>query len=230
MVQTKSENEKITQNVRHTSGSLNLGNDNKHSKSSSKEDIIAKKNDYPGKRGTLTHLLRQEMSTAKLLYRAKKTSGEKGVTPREALDMHRRVLDGKLFLQHLTQIIESSANAKKVILGPFSNQSIALGNDALTRSLFSIVLKDSNGSETIEVSSRGKTPEASRLLSQLIYRAHAQMIEQESAETPLLPVLAELASSLKRKEKDIEELRRQIQQRQWKKSPYEQSEINAKRN
>jgi hypothetical protein len=214
MVQTKSENEKITQNVRHTSGSLNLGNDNKHSKTSSKEDIIAKKNDYPGKRGTLTHLLRQEMSTAKLLYRAKKTSGEKGVTPREALDMHRRVLDGKLFLQHLTQIIESSANAKKVILGPFSNQSIALGNDALTRSLFSIVLKDSNGSETIEVSSRGKTPEASRLLSQLIYRAHAQMIEQESAETPLLPVLAELASSLKRKEKDIEELRRQIQQRQ----------------
>ena len=214
MVQTKSENEKITQNVRQTSGSLNLGNDNKHSKSSSKEDIIAKKNFFPDKRRTLTHLLRQEMSTAKLLYRAKKTSGEKGVTPREALDMHRRVLDGKLFLQHLTQMIESSAKAKKVILGPFSNQSIALKNDALARSLFSIAQKDSNGTEVIEISSRGKTIEAASLLSQLIYRAHIQMIEQESAETPLLPVLAELASSLKRKEKDIEELRRQIQQRQ----------------
>ena len=214
MVQTKSENEKITQNVRHTSGSLNLGNDNKHSKSSSKEDVIAKKNVYPDKRRTLTHLLRQEMSTAKLLYRAKKTSGEKGITPREALDMHRRVLDGKLFLQHLTQMIESSAKAKKVILGPFSNQSIALKNDALARSLFSIAQKDSNGTEVIEISSRGKTIEAASLLSQLIYRAHVQMLEQEAAQAPLLPALAELAISLQRKKEDVEDLRRQIQQRQ----------------
>ena len=169
MVQTKSENEKITQNVRHTSGSLNLGNDNKHSKSSSKEDVIAKKNFHPDKRRTLTDLLRQEMSTATLLYRAKKTSGKKGVTPQEALDMHRRVLDGKLFLQHLTQMIEDSAKAKKVILGPFSNQSIALKNDALARSLFSIAQKDYNGTEVIEISSRGKTIEAASLLSQLFY-------------------------------------------------------------
>ena len=162
----------------------------------------------------MTLLLRQEMSTAKLLYRAKKKSGHKGVTPREALDMHRRVLDGKLFLQHLTQMIESSANAKKVILGPFSNQPIALGNDALIRSLFTITQKDSNGSEIMEVSSRGKTPEAARLLSQLIYRAHDQILEKESALAPLLPVVAELAFSIQRKEEEIEELRRQIQQRQ----------------
>ena len=214
MVQTKSENEKITQNVRHTSGSLNLGNDNKHSKSSSKEDVIAKKNFHPDKRRTLTHLLRQEMSTATLLYRAKKTSGKKGVTPQEALDMHRRVLDGKLFLQHLTQMIESGANAKKVILGPFSNQSIALKNDALTRSLFSIAQKDYNGTEVIEISSRGKTIEAASLLSQLFYLAHIQMLEQETAQAPLLPALAELAISLQRKKEDVEDLRRQIQQRQ----------------
>ena len=214
MVQTKSENEKITQNVRHTSGSLNLGNDNKHSKSSSKEDVIAKKNFHPDKRRTLTHLLRQEMSTATLLYRAKKTSGEKGVTPQEALDMHRRVLDGKLFLQHLTQMIEDSAKAKKVILGPFSNQSIALKNDALARSLFSIAQKDSNGTEVIEISSRGKTIEAASLLSQLFYLAHIQMLEQETAQAPLLPALAELGISLQRKKEDVEDLRRQIQQRQ----------------
>ena len=128
--------------------------------------------------------------------------------------MHRRVLDGKPFLQHLTQMIESAANAKKVILGPFSNQSIALENDTLTRSLFSIAQKDSNGSETIEVSSHGKTPEAARLLSQLVSRAHVQMLERESAQTPLLPAVAELAFSLQRKEEEIEELRRQIQQRQ----------------
>jgi signal recognition particle subunit SEC65 len=111
-------------------------------------------------------------------------------------------------------MIESSANAKKIILGPFSNQSFALGNDALTRSLFSIAQKDSNGSEIIEISSRGKTPEAARLLSQLIYRAQAQMLEKESEQAPLLPVVAELTFSLQRKEKEIEELRRQIQQRQ----------------
>jgi len=214
IVQTKSENDKITQRVRQTSGSLNFSNDDNRSNSSSREDIVTKKYIYPDKRRPLTLLLRQEMSTAKLLYRAKKTSGKKSVTPREALDMHRRVLDGKLFLQHLTQMIESSANAKKVILGPFSNQSIALGNDALTRSLFSIAQKDSNGSEIIEISSRGKTPEAARLLSQLIYRAQAQMLEKESAQAPLLPVVAELTFSLQRKEKEIEELRRQIQQRQ----------------
>jgi hypothetical protein len=214
MVQTKSENEKITQSLRQTSGSLNFSNDDNRSNSSSGEDIVTQKKNYPDKKRPLTLLLRQEMSTAKLLYRAKKTSGKKGVTPQEALDMHRRVLDGKLFLQHLTQMIESSANAKKVILGPFSNQPIALGNDALTRSLFSIAQKDSNGSEIIEISSRGKTPEAARLLSQLIERAHAQMLEKESAQAPLLPVVAQLALSLQRKEKEIEELRRQIQQRQ----------------
>ena len=159
-------------------------------------------------------MLRREISTAKLLYRAKQPSRNKGVTPREALDMHRRVLDGKLFLQHLTQMIESSANAKKAILEPFSNQSITLGNDALIRSLFSIIQKDSNGSEIMEVSSRGKTPEAARLLSQLIYRAHDQMLKKESVQAPLLPAVAELAFSLQRKEEEIEELRRQIQQRQ----------------
>ncbi len=214
MVQTKSKNEKTTQSVRRTGSSLKLGNDNKESKSSSKEGKMAKRNFQPDKTRSLTPLLRREMSTAKLLYRAKKTLGKKGVTPREALDMHRRVLDGKPFLQHLTQMIESAANAKKVILGPFSNQSIALENDTLTRSLFSIAQKDSNGSETIEVSSHGKTPEAARLLSQLVSRAHVQMLERESAQTPLLPAVAELAFSLQRKEEEIEELRRQIQQRQ----------------
>jgi hypothetical protein len=211
MVQTKSENEKITQSVHHTSSSLNFGNENNRSSPSYRKGIATKRKGGPDER---LPLLRQEISTAKLLYRAKQPSGNKGVTPREALDMHRRVLDGKLFLQHLTQMIESSANAKKAILKPFSNQSITLGNDALIRSLFSITQKDSNGSEIMEVSSRGKTPEAARLLSQLIYRAHDQILEKESAQTPLLPIVAELAYSLQRKEEDIEELRRQIQQRQ----------------
>ena len=208
MVQTKSENEKIAQSLHQTSRPQNFGNENNRSSPSYRKDIVTEK------RRPVTLLLRQEISTAKLLYRAKKKSGKVSVTPREALDMHRRILDGKLFLQYLTQMIESSANAKKIILEPFSNQSITLGNDALIRSLFSIIQKDSNGSEIMEVSSRGKTPEAARLLSQLIYRAHDQILEKESALAPLLPVVAELAFSIQRKEEEIEELRRQIQQRQ----------------
>ena len=214
MVQTKSESEKITQNVHQTSSSLNFGNENNRSSPSDRKGIATKRKGGPDKRLPSSPLLRQEMSTTKLLYRAKQPSGNKGITSREALDMHRRVLNGKLFLKHLTQMIESSPSSTKLILEPFSNPSITLGNDALIRSLFSITQKDSNGSETMKVSSHGKTPEAARLLSQLIYRAHAQMLEKESAQTPLLPIVAELAYSLQRKEEDIEELRRQIQQRQ----------------
>jgi hypothetical protein len=214
MVQTKSESEKITQNVHQTSSSLNFGNENNRSSPSYRKGIATKRKGEPDKRLPSSPLLRQEMSTTKLLYRAKQPSGNKGITSREALDMHRRVLNGKLFLKHLTQMIESSPNSTKLILEPFSNPSITLGNDALIRSLFSITQKDSNGSETMEVSSHGKTPEAARLLSQLIYRAHDQILDKESAQTPLLPIVAELAYSLQRKEEDIEELRRQIQQRQ----------------
>ena len=214
MVQTKSENEKITQSVRQTSGSLNISNAENRSNLSSGEDIVTKKNIYPDKRRPLTLLLRQEMSTVKLLYRAKKATGNKGITPQDALDMHRRVLDGKFFLRNLTQKIESTANAEKVILDPFSHQSIALRNDTLTRSLFSITQKDSNGSKAMEVSIRGKTPEAARLLRQLISRTYAQILEEESARDPLLPAVAELTFSIQQKEENIKELRRQIQQRQ----------------
>lgn len=214
MVQTKSENERVTKSVNQTSGSLNFTNDINRSKPSSREGIIAKGNTFPNKRSRLSPSPQKELPTAKLIYRAKKVEGNKEITAREALDMHRRVLDGTLFLQHLTKMIETSPNARKVILGPFSNQSIALGSDALTRSLFSIARKDSNGSEVVEVISRGKTPEAAKLLSQLIYRAQTQMFEEESAQTPLLPVIAELTLSLQQKEKDIEELRRQIHERQ----------------
>ncbi|GEM_PF-2092310 len=214
IVQTKSENEKITLSVRQISTSLNLSNDENQSNSSSAEDLRIKKNIYPVKKRPVTLLPRQEMSTEKLLYRVKKTSGNKGITPLEALDMHRQVLDGKFFLKHLTEKIESTANAEKIILVPFSNQTIVLGNDALTRSLFSISQMDSNSSKAMEVSIHGKTPEAASLLKQLISRTHEKILEEESEQDPLLPSVAELAVTIQQKEENVKELRRQIQQRQ----------------
>jgi len=214
IVQTKSENEKITLSVRQISTSLNLSNDENQSNSSSAEDLRIKKNIYPVKKRPVTLLPRQEMSTEKLLYRVKKTSGNKGITPLEALDMHRQVLDGKFFLKHLTEKIESTANAEKIILVPFSNQTIVLGNDALTRSLFSISQMDSNSSKAMEVSIHGKTPEAASLLRQLISRTHEKILEEESEQDPLLPSVAELAVTIQQKEENVKELRRQIQQRQ----------------
>ncbi|MBU63404.1 MAG: hypothetical protein CMI26_12985 [Opitutae bacterium] len=214
IVQTKSENEKITLSVRQISTSLNLSNDENQSNSSSAEDLRIKKNIYPVKKRPVTLLPRQEMSTEKLLYRVKKTSGNKGITPLEALDMHRQVLDGKFFLKHLTEKIESTANAEKIILVPFSNQTIVLGNDALTRSLFSISQMDSNSSKAMEVSIHGKTPEAASLLKQLISRTHEKILEEESEQDPLLPSVAELAFTIQQKEENVKELRRQIQQRQ----------------
>ena len=214
IVQTKSENEKITLSVRQISTSLNLSNDENQSNSSSAEDLRIKKNIYPVKKRPVTLLPRQEMSTEKLLYRVKKTSGNKGITPLEALDMHRQVLDGKFFLKHLTEKIESTANAEKIILVPFSNQTIVLGNDALTRSLFSISQMDSNSSKAMEVSIHGKTPEAASLLRQLISRTHEKILEEESEQDPLLPSVAELAFTIQQKEENVKELRRQIQQRQ----------------
>jgi len=128
--------------------------------------------------------------------------------------MHRRVLDGKLFLNRLTTIIESNENAKQLLLDPFLSKSMIIKHDTLARSLFSISIKDFNGSTVLEVATRAKTPRAAKLLGELIRQTHVLILEEESPESPVFPIVAEYAFNLRRKEAEIEELRRQIQERQ----------------
>ena len=214
MMQTKSESEKTNQSILQSNGSLVLRNDNNRSKASLDAEKVYKEKIKASKRLKQSSLLTKEMSTAKVLCRVKQIRKKDGLDPRVILEMHRRVLDGKLFLDRLTTMIGSSDNAKELLLDPFLSKSLKIKHNTLTRSLFSITVKDFNGSTVLEVVTRAKTPQAAKLLGKLIRRTHALILEEESPEAPVFPIVAEYGLSLRRKEGDIEELRRQIQERQ----------------
>jgi hypothetical protein len=197
MVQTKSESEKINQSILQSNGSLVLRSDNNRPEASLDAGKVYKEKIKASRHFVPSSLLSKEMSTAKVI-----------------LEMHRRVLDGKLFLDRLTTMIGSSDNAKELLLDPFLSKSLKIKHDTLTRSLFSITVKDFNGSTVLEVVTRAKTPRAAKLLGELIRQAHALILEEESPEAPVFPIVAEYGLDLRRKEAEIEELREQIQQRQ----------------
>jgi hypothetical protein len=214
MVQTKSESEKINQSILQSNGSLVLRSDNNRPEASLDAGKVYKEKIKASRHFVPSSLLSKEMSTAKVLCRAKQIRKKDGFDPRVILEMHRRVLDGKLFLDRLTTMIGSSDNAKELLLDPFLSKSLKIKHDTLTRSLFSITVKDFNGSTVLEVVTRAKTPRAAKLLGELIRQAHALILEEESPEAPVFPIVAEYGLDLRRKEAEIEELREQIQQRQ----------------
>ena len=213
MVQTKSESKKINESILQSNGPLVSKGDNNSPKTSLDEGRVRKEKNKSGRRFERSSLLSKEMPTAKVLWRTKQNRNKNGVDPRVALEMHRRVLDGKIFLDRLTTMIEASNNAKGLLLNPFMSKSMKINHNTLTRSLFSITVKDFNGSTALEIVTRAKTPEAAKLLVELVRRVHMLLLE-ESSEVHVLPIVAEYALNLRKKEAEIEDLRRQIQERQ----------------
>jgi len=213
MMQTQSESDRINRSILESNSSLALGRDNSRSERSLDVKKIHKEKIEASRRLKRSSLLPKELSTAKVLWRAKHSRKTDGLDPRVILEMHRRVLDGKIFLDRLTAMIEASENAKELLLDPFSSKSLVLENDTLTRSLFSMTIKDFNGSSVLEIVTRAQTPQAAKLLAKLVRRAH-MFLPEESPEAHALPIVAGYALRLRRKEAEIEELRRQIQERQ----------------
>lgn len=214
MVQTKSDSEKTNQSILQSQNSLVLRSDKNRTEASFDVEGVYKEKIKTSKDLEHSSLVQKEMPTAKFVCRAKQISKKGGLNPRVILEMHRRVLEGKLFLNRLTTMIGSSENAKQLLLDPFLGKSMKIKHDTLTRSLFSIIIIDYNGSEVLEVTTRAKTPQAAKLLGELLRRTHALILKEENPESPILPIVAEYNLKLRRKEAEIEELRRQIQERQ----------------
>ena len=139
-MQTKSESEKTNQSIVQSNGSLVLRSENNRSERSLDERKVYKEKIKASKRLKQSSLLTKEMSTAKVLCRVKQIRKKDGLDPRVILEMHRRVLDGNLFLDRLTTMIGSSDNAKELLLDPFLSKSLKIKHNTLIRSLFSITV------------------------------------------------------------------------------------------
>ncbi len=214
MVQTKSNNDQINQNIRQTNISLVLRRENNSSQTSLDARKVYHENIKLDRDLERASLLPKEISSAKFVFRAKEVRKKDGLDPRVILEMHRRVLGGTVFLNRLTTMIGSSDNAKRLLLDPFLSKSMKIKPDTLTRSLFSIRLKEHNGSTVLEIETRAKTPQAAKLLGELMRRTHLLILEEERPESPVFPIVAEYALNLRKKEIEIEDLRKQIQERQ----------------
>ena len=216
MARTNSENEYINQAVNDADSSLtgkSQASDSNHSggvlesPATLRSDTSTHRSPAP-RRGS-------KLVSGKFVYRAKRAAAGGTLDPREVLQLHQRVLTGELFLNSITETIESSAGAKKMLLAPFSSDSMRVGSKQITSSLFAIALSNpKDGEPVLKVTTRGKSPGTAKLLGNLIRQTYFRMLAEEDPAAPVLPTTAQLATDLRRKEAEIEGLREQIQQKQ----------------
>ncbi|MFP6892948.1 MAG: hypothetical protein VCA18_04305, partial [Opitutales bacterium] len=88
MVQTKSESEKTNQSILQSNGSLVLRSDNNRSEASLDAGKVYKEKIKASRHFVRSSLLPKEMSTAKVLCRAKQIRKKDGFEPRVILEMH----------------------------------------------------------------------------------------------------------------------------------------------